>query len=166
MTKPSRREICTSLKLRHIVSKTDNQDTITTRIETATNPKIDYKFQLDANLPYIVLSFQDNSNLKFLIDTGTESSFITPKIESDNARITLEKSISMTTILQEHPISQITVLPIFEQINDQIEFPFMIFNFHKFFDRHKHSKKTATQNRYRTIHVYLTQRNSAFACRA
>lgn len=89
------------------------------------------KFQLDANLPYLILSFQNNSNLKFLVDTGAQGSFITPKFVPDIAKIALEKPISINTVLQEHPISQMAILPIFEQ---EREFPFLMFDFHQFFD--------------------------------
>jgi len=89
---------------------------------------------LDAQLPFIELSFQDKHNLKFLVDTGAEGSFISPKYVTDREKINLEIPISITTVLQEPPIRQITILPIFEKINDQRKFPFLLFDFNQFFD--------------------------------
>jgi len=72
----------------------------------------------------------------------------------------LEQKISITTVLQEHPIRQMTILPIFEEINDQRKLPFLLFNFNHFsifrlIHWHEHSDPTSGSNHTPTVEIPL-----------
>lgn len=84
-------------------------------------------------MPYIHLKIRNNRFLKFLIDTGSNKSFINPSLIETN-RIKPIKPIEIKTAFNTHIIDQqITINGLAEfKTNEPIQF--LLFNFHNYFD--------------------------------
>lgn len=84
-------------------------------------------------LPYVSISSPFGRPLKFLIDTGASSLFISPKFINSMDRRKCQLT-TISTILHRYDLDEKVTLPIFNEFRQPGEFTFLIFKFHNYFD--------------------------------
>lgn len=84
-------------------------------------------------LPYIEITVNPKFKLKFLIDTGSDSSYIDPKFIIPS-KIKQIKSLFVKTLFKEHEINQQVIVPGFPEFKTKEPLPFYLFKFHQYFD--------------------------------
>jgi len=92
------------------------------------------KFKVGRTLLYILIYFGLNRTLKFLVDTGTTSSFIIPNLIEGHNQKTVETPILITTALGSHKVNKMSKIKIFTEYNCHDTFPLLLFKFHNYFD--------------------------------
>lgn len=82
-----------------------------------------------SELIYIKIRFPGNKLLKFLIDTGASTSFITPEHVDQQQHV----KCKLTTI-KTFLANKLVILPIFEEFKQKGKLSLLLFKFHNYFD--------------------------------
>lgn len=84
-------------------------------------------------LPYITIRSLNNKPLKFLIDTGSNKSFISPDVEL-NESINIIDPVKIKTIFNTQFIKNEVTLKGLREFDTINRLSFLIFKFHSYFD--------------------------------
>lgn len=75
----------------------------------------------------------NNQTLKFLIDSGSNKSFINPSLVDSNC-VRKIKPLILKTVFATHALDSEIEIPSFKEFNNNINLTFLLFKFHNYFD--------------------------------
>lgn len=84
-------------------------------------------------MPYIHIKGPNNLTLKFLIDTGSNKSFINPNLINPEF-IEIIKPVKIRTVFNTHSINQQVIIPGLNEFKTNEQLQFFLFKFHNYFD--------------------------------